>query len=272
MTYFIDKVLYRTLRKIHQLAESTGIRAPQKRVVFMHIPKCAGTTIVMAAKSYFGSQRSGRVVLLDDFLPSEKRRELIARAKDANFVSGHFGFETLEELRGDAYVFTILRDPYERLRSMYGFMTALKRNNPLPEHLRHATIDEFFLSKDDVVLQWNNNLIARMLAQTCDLRKLRFHDNDALAASAIKNLESFDYIGFLDTLDQDLSSIARAARIRVFEDPVPKNTTKSHLGNSKRQEAVEPFDAQVRDMVSSFVDADERVYSAAQRFRHHART
>ncbi len=245
------------------------MRDALRRLVFMHIPKCAGSSIVSAAKSYLGSERSGNVVLLDDFMPAEQRREQIARAQDALFVSGHFGFETLEKVRKDAYVFTILREPYERLRSTYGYMTVLKEKNPLPEHLKRLSIEAFFSSTEDAVLQWTDNVIARAMAQTCDRSQSTFRDVDTMTAAAIANMGAFDHIGFLDTLDDDLTTIAKAARIATFAKLGHRNSTKSHLGESGRPEATAPLDDALRTRASALVAGDLRVYEAARRFVAH---
>lgn len=198
-------------------------------------------------------------------MPGQKRREQIARAKDALFVGGHFGFETLEQVRKDAYVFTVLRDPYERLRSVYGYLTALEKKNPLPEHLKHVSVETFLSSRTDAVLQWSDNMIARTMAQSCDRSRVGFRDADAMVATAIKNLKSFDHVGFVDTLDQDMLNIAQATRIPTFAKLSHQNSTKSHLGKNTRPEAIAPLSDRLRTMAFHLVRGDLRVYEAALR-------
>ncbi len=266
MKVLIQRRVDRLRRKLHQVAEIAGTRVAPRRVIFMHVPKCAGSTIIWAAKSYLGTEKSGHVVLLDDFMPAQKRQQQIARAKDALFVGGHFGFETLEQIRKDAYVFTILRDPYERLRSMCGYLTVLRKKNPLPEHLKNVSVDALLSSRDDAILQWSDNMIARAMAQTCDRGRARFLSLDAMVATAIRNLKSFDHVGFVDTIDQDMLTIAQATRIPTFANLGHQNTTKSHLGSTTtRPEALAPLSAKMRTMALHLVRGDLRVYDAASR-------
>jgi hypothetical protein len=94
---------------------------PVRRLIFIHIPKCAGLSITRFVKAHVGSQGSGRTCLLfDSASPEEREKKIVVARREATYVAGHFGWQTLERIRrpGD-FVFTFLRDPLDRLRSIH---------------------------------------------------------------------------------------------------------------------------------------------------------
>ena len=58
----IGRFQYQDRRLVNALANRTSGR----RVVFLHIPKCAGRSVNLLFKTYYGSGRSTRVVAIND--------------------------------------------------------------------------------------------------------------------------------------------------------------------------------------------------------------
>lgn len=136
--------------------------------------------------------------------------------KDKAFVSGHFGYEFAKPLMEGRYTFTFLRDPQQRLLSLYRFCRArTDLEGDLYESARkydvagflQATLDSDFRSH-----VWNNqvwqlaygfgsNLVGSNVG---DVSK---HDPQSLLDLAKQNLLTFDHVGLVDTFDRDIQQI-----------------------------------------------------------------
>ena len=91
-----------------------------RRVLFLHIQKTAGTSVQEMARIAYGSDR---VVSHGDFVSLG-----VEGCRSYDFVSGHFGFAFARPLMEGRYCFTFLRDPIDRIISLYEFC---KTRDPL---------------------------------------------------------------------------------------------------------------------------------------------
>ena len=103
-----------------------------KRVAFLHIPKCGGTTVFQHFKTNIGGGRSGRIAQCDSLSFAKLDAKALERSRRARFVSGHFGWTALSAAGADAFRFTVLREPFDRLVSLYKFSrTKQHSDNPI---------------------------------------------------------------------------------------------------------------------------------------------
>lgn len=88
-----------------------------KKVVFLHIPKTAGQSVHAAMVNAFGR---------DTVCPARVNEQLfklsIPQLNRYQVFSGHFDWSLLDCVRGPKHVFTILREPEERILSFYFYM------------------------------------------------------------------------------------------------------------------------------------------------------
>jgi hypothetical protein len=84
------------------------------RIIFLHLPKSGGTSL----RRFLADRFDG--VRIDEY-----RNDLafVDAAKTAPFVYGHFGADVLQQIRGDAFAFTIMRNPRRRLISEYTYLS-----------------------------------------------------------------------------------------------------------------------------------------------------
>lgn len=87
-----------------------------KKVVFLHIPKTAGQSVHSELTKIYGSARTSPV------------RVHHQASSDGQFpngydlYSGHLDWCRLRETQTDAFAFTVLRDPFERIASFYFYL------------------------------------------------------------------------------------------------------------------------------------------------------
>lgn len=178
--------------------------------LFIHIQKTAGTSLLEVARQYYADSMTshgdcwGRSP--DEF-------------KDVLFVSGHFGYDFAKRLMDDRFTFTFLRDPMERILSMYFFC---KNRNPdefMIYRRAHELDLEGFLQAgltDPWVKKniWNNQVwqLAHGYAHL-DNRTINAFSEGELLALAQEHLGKLDYVGFTETIDTDGPEIFSALGI-----------------------------------------------------------
>jgi hypothetical protein len=109
-------------------------RADSEREIFLHVPKCAGTNVnfLLAVCCGYTKQKYSRLVVTEFRPPiwitagwtgawSNAAPDVLSKAADAQFVSGHFPFGIDAVLPPASHYITLIRDPVEREVSSYNF-------------------------------------------------------------------------------------------------------------------------------------------------------
>jgi Sulfotransferase family len=195
-----------------------------QKALFLHIQKTAGSTVVEMARIHYGF---GNVISHADYLSIDPER-----LDHLPFISGHFGFEYAKKSIAQRYSFTFLRDPIERLLSLYSFCRARQTDEyPIYAAARRLSLDEFLLAwerlPDNEQLVYRETLWNHQTWQLCfgwspDVMKpgrvsiLDFSEK-ALLMKATNNLIAFDYVGFADNFDFDAAHIMENLGISVVQ-------------------------------------------------------
>ena len=223
-----------------------GLRRCPRRVIFMHIPKTAGSTATGYFKQRLGSSWRGQALTVSDAAGADER--LCTLARGARFVGGHFGAGTLGVLRDGAYAFTVLRDPLSRLVSAWRFFQSHRRAEL---NLPFATLDAALASRDPGVITAFDNVILRHLAGALDRPGPLAEDPEAdhLLARAQAELAGLDRVIWQDDFEAEFAAMlgdlglppapagarrnvtadpARRGRARALP-PVPPAETLAHI-------------------------------------------
>jgi len=193
----------------------------KKGVVFVHIPKCGGTSINTALKNKFAGFKSHHISsgaarlagehILKPASPAEFTRENPTQLQyllvyllnlDNSYISGHMPVSSniIEDYQNRYDFITVLRDPVERFISNYIF-NKMTNANPLllPNNLSFENLEQELheVLKSDRGLQLASVLsmmiTGRYPIDKQDAVNMQSEFNDSLA--------KFKVIGFLDDLE-----------------------------------------------------------------------
>ena len=190
------------------------------KTVHIHIPKCAGNSIF---RSFCEATNSSKNMMQDSLAIYKSTRLMGDKSEDEfekqlllnkqmllafhlsqgfDSIGGHFVFSPLihSSVGSEVNFFTLLRDPVKRLKSHISYL--------LLAHPR-TCVEDFIdktVSINDEVLRLLNGSISKWLGrqQCLYLGGLNSEGEPDLANcldNAIKSLELFDLIGFVDKID-----------------------------------------------------------------------
>jgi hypothetical protein len=130
---------------------------PQERLVFLHVPKTGGMALRAFIQGHF--DRPNRMIV------SDEQKDLHPELLEQSFISGHFGYQTLDKIAPPFVSVIVLREPIARCLSFYSFFryegpVADASPADLAEHarLRSLSLEEY------AVRGGQNNLAVSMLA------------------------------------------------------------------------------------------------------------
>ncbi|MEP1471052.1 MAG: sulfotransferase family 2 domain-containing protein [Halieaceae bacterium] len=194
-----------------------------RRVVFLHIAKTAGTSII-----HFFQQRlsAEKICSHGDFLTFPERGDLFqAQLRRYQFVSGHFGYADVEPLLKESYSFTFLRDPVDRVLSLYKFCmhSDMQKQFAVARAARDLGLEGFLSSTLPEVSEMLDNQQTWQLSSRYwhkDRRAMSGLGDHELLDMAISHLDDFDHVGLTDNFDKDFGKILGDLEIN---EQVPKS-------------------------------------------------
>lgn len=211
--------------------------------VFVHLQKTAGTSIVRAARSAYDND----VTSHGDYL-AWPRDEVLKR----RFVSGHFGYHFAKPLMDDRFSFTFLREPLDRLVSMYYFcrssdpaqyeIYACANETSFDEFLSLALRGEAGISEVLYHTLWNHqawqlafgwapsheSLNNTQMHRSVGKTRLEEFDESEIRELAAAHLDEFDHIGFREDYASDFRTILGALGV-----PIPQVVPRSNVTASR---------------------------------------
>lgn len=183
--------------------EAVGRDTRTPVLIFLHLPKTAGSTVVRILEREYGSDA---VLPLYDSTFGDEVAELAAdEAARTRAIAGHFYFGVHEHVPGRCRYFTFLREPIGRIVSHYHFVRGQ------PKHYLHeaatsmsiASYVEFCGDAEP------NNDQTRLLAG----RETAPPDGTCtpeMLPVAKRNLDRHDVVGLTDEFDRSLLLLAQA--------------------------------------------------------------
>lgn len=227
--------------------------AGQVKALFLHIQKTAGTSIIHLARQHYGSDLTSHGDCWNgrpqDF-------------QDVGFVSGHIGYQFAKSLMTDRFSFTFLRDPVERILSMYYFC---RSRNPdefdiyrraheldLPNFLEAASWDPCIRKNI-----WNNQTwqLAHGYAHQ-DRRTITDFGGSEMLGLAKQHLLEFSHVGFTESFDLDSNIILTALGI-------PTSNQMPKLNDLPSRPKAEEISPSVLSLLDGLTELDRQLYAYA---------
>ena len=230
------------------------IRPGTVPALFLHIQKTAGSSIVHLARQFYGASLTSHGDCWG--LPPEQFR-------DVGFVSGHIGYDYARHLMKKRLSFTFLRDPAERILSMYYFCRtrdpaefAIYRKAhelDLPQFLEAGLTDPFMRMRI-----WNNQVWQLAHGYThLDRRTVDDFSEAELLSMAKEHLLEFSHIGFTDTFDTDAAVIMAALGF-------PKMQQMPKLNTSPDRPDITSLSPLIRSLLDELTVLDRELYDYAR--------
>jgi hypothetical protein len=129
-----------------------------------------------------------------------------SRLADYQFITGHFGFEYIKDIIDSSYSFTFLREPVQRVLSLYTYCREMGSNKvtasfPIFESAQRMSIDEFVLCEDPTsgIPASIDNTQTWQLAKhynVAERSRIPPLSEPALYELAVGNLAKFSHVGF----------------------------------------------------------------------------
>lgn len=223
-------------------------------VFFLHIQKTAGSSIVHVARQFYGES----LVSHGDYwgLTHEQLRHI-------GFISGHIGYQFAQHLMRRRFSFTFLRDPGERILSMYYFC---RNRNPdefdiyrKAHEMNLAQFLEAGLSDPCIRMHiWNNQVWQLAHGYThLDTRTVDDFRETELLGLAKEHLLEFSYVGFTETFDSDAAVILTALGF-------PEMTQMPKVNDSPDRPTVTTLSPAIRSLLDELTMLDQQLYSYAR--------
>lgn len=208
---------------------------------FLHIPKCAGTSIktLIAEKGQAFTHR-------EIFDISNKEESIKNIDACYRLVIGHFGYNFIRKFHkpGDRMI-TFLRDPDSRILSMYNYWSSGQAKTGSSHSSIGLSLEDFLNQKENNVTEQLINIQTWMLASDYRysererLKKLKPYEILDLAK---QHLSSFDFIGLQENYNNSVDVIADMYGVKK-EDRSYKviNKTKYTIETHPDSSLLEPF-------------------------------
>jgi hypothetical protein len=215
------------------------------RVVFLHLPKCGGTTLHHVLEGWYGRAR-----LHEERFNRLYRRDMASLASRTVF-SGHFDFYSTQCIPGPRTLISVMRDPLERLVSLYNFHRAHDpeaveaQNLALPRWAIEHDIDAYFLRPEIRAHGAIDNSMVRHFSDVPQIggplgrsvwKGITIED---MLDQALANLERFAFVAFLDRYDADVARLAAVLGQTPPETVVPQQVLDNLMASQPGMRRIE---------------------------------
>lgn len=243
-----------------------------QRLVFLHLFKCGGTTVIERLRARLGATSVLHVRDVHAF--DERLRRDRSAVAGQHAVVGHLALPLLETHFADWAWVTVLRDPVDRMLSQYhhfrreaGALDA-ESDDAKSDHafrVRFCAENDllaFATSEDPRLTVYTRNYMTRKIAGIT--RRRRTQLGAKALSTALDNLPRFAAIGTTDTLDDEFlpsidSLVGRRPRL-VDRLRRPANVSATRQG---RRPALDPV---ALEAILAHNAADVALYAAARWF------
>lgn len=233
--------------------------------LFLHIQKTAGTSILHLARQYYGES----VVSHGDCWGKSPDQ-----LRHIRFISGHIGYHFARSLMQGRYTFTFLRDPAERILSMYYFCRARDPGEfDIYKKAHELDLREFLEAglHDPCVRKniWNNQVwqLAHGYAHLDDRGINNFSEAELLRL-AKEHIGEFSHVGFTETFLTDSAPILSALGLPRMDEMPKLNATPGRPHAAEQPPVIKNLLGRLTELDRELYDYARNGLPAARRAKH----
>ncbi len=225
-------------------------RTPGPTLLFMHIPKTAGTALRQTILKNYRKSEVAYLYPEPPGFPSPNLRDLpLSQRSQFRFVVGHFQYGIHEEMPNEYWYFTVVRHPVERVWSHYHYLVDSK-NAPI---LRGAKLKGLQETLEGRVTANLDNLMVRCFSGINEKKFPPGSINAEIYELAKGHLESaFLYVGRQERLDEAYSML----QAKMGWDP----TLRTEMKNRGSYSSKERLDVATTELIRRFNAWDIQLY------------
>jgi len=182
-----------------------------KPVLFLHIPKTGGSSFLTALGNVFGERRVRRLRDAEEMTQAQIDRIVSDEIQHIDCLVGHFPIHLFANCLDTFRPFTILRDPVDRVMSLFRFLKRAPQSETERLELREGFgFDDFIESRVAENYAQTRNLMCRMLCgdeEMSDPLTVAFwqpRNPGALVDQALATLRAIDF-GLLEDMQSTLT-------------------------------------------------------------------
>ncbi len=252
------------------------------RIVFVHVPKCAGTSVDAALRSHISPSHYGRIHPIacrkaaqavisaespESFFDRYPRYQAFLLRYHLNvdlpFVSGHLPIQAsiLDDYSTSYSFVTVLRDPVDRWISHYLF-NKMTFEDPIVPPSRTSTLSPAE-ELEDILSSWRGWQLGHMYTVFFSGSCPTIERTGEAVASACSNIERFLAVGFVDNMtqfSQQLEPLLHAPLTIPHTNALADVADDADLFETVRS----LFDDTVRNRVHELCTDDYHVYNVAR--------
>lgn len=211
-----------------------------EKLLFVHIPKTAGLSLHYELKNVFDTDHSirfGNHDSVQDFrtLPKDE-------IKSYRYITGHIPLKEFRDKGIDYPVITIIRDPIDRLLSMYKYLLA--SDHPDHKNLKFTNIEDFIKHVKQIK---ESNI------------QCKFIGGDEACLNTLKKIKTEKiYIVPLIYFDDMIKSLSE-----ILPQPI-KNIKVNQSSNNKLEKNIETKKL-IQTQLKSYIEQDYELYEIVSR-------
>lgn len=241
-----------------------SFQRPYPLLLFMHIPKTAGTTFNTQVSTLLPRNKIATHIELDD----KSRYNALADRK--YYLSGHLRFGVFKEYlcHGDFQLYTIVREPYAHLHSHLKWMIKTANENS-DNYFKHSNKVIYELGRKLADTAFDSAAHLDHFVQNISVVESRFFDNmqtryfcdqelDRVSGvdleRATENANSFKLIGVTERYDEFINQFVSLHSLQKIE-------TSRQLNRSKSVPLFDIEDSEMRQVLYPLVQYDLILYN-----------
>jgi Wzt C-terminal domain/Sulfotransferase family len=221
-------------------------------IAFCHIPKTGGTSLQQFIADAYGAES------VSEHVDSENYSTAIRASARYSVIIGHFWFRPGEILDPSRLNFTVLRDPIDRILSHFYFSRRLDSTIHPSAPERFMDFPAYAVSELSSVRNVTSNFQTRLLAPLGLPQTAVDPTDNELLLAAQRAIDSFDFVGIFQELEDTAACIACLAHISMSTEIPRQNVTRV-------RPAIADISDVVRRRLESLNELDRQLYSYASR-------